>query len=190
MELQVIQNKIYEIRGQRVMLDFDLAEMYDVETRRLKEQVKRNIERFPDDFMFQLTKDEWTELIANCDNLPKGVKYSPVTPSVFTQEGVAMLSGVLRSPVAVQVNINIMRAFVAIRNVLAAAKKSDQLPSLIDRIKALEEVSEETLAAINDLSEDNRKEFDDIYLALAELAAKHKQVSKPRNPVGFRKTDD
>ncbi|MDH6304767.1 hypothetical protein M2459_001504 [Parabacteroides sp. PF5-5] len=98
MELQIIQNKIYEIRGHKVMLDFDLAGLYGVETRRLKEQVKRNIERFPADFMFQLTKIEWNGLIANCDNLPENAKYSPATPFAFTQEGVAMLSGVLRSP--------------------------------------------------------------------------------------------
>jgi hypothetical protein len=82
------------------MLDFDLAEIYETETRRLKEQVKRNIERFPADFMFQLTKTEWIELIAICDKLPETIKHSPVTPLAFTQEGVAMLSGVLRSEVA------------------------------------------------------------------------------------------
>ena len=79
MDLQVIQNKIYEIRGQKVMLDFDLAEMYEVETRRLKEQVKRNIERFPHDFMFQLSKSEWTELIAICDKLPEKITHTPVS---------------------------------------------------------------------------------------------------------------
>ena len=87
MELQVIQNKRYEIRGQKVMLDFDLAEMYEVETRRLKEQVKRNIERFPNDFMFQLSKSEWTELVAICDKLPEKIKHIPVTHFAFTQEG-------------------------------------------------------------------------------------------------------
>ncbi len=94
MELQVIQNKIYEIRGERVMLDFDLAEMYGVQTKRLKEQVRRNIERFPDDFMFELTKNEWKEVVANCDHK---LKYSHIAPIAFTQEGVAMLSSVLRS---------------------------------------------------------------------------------------------
>jgi hypothetical protein len=74
MELQLIQNKIYELRGLRVMLDFDLALLYGVENRRLKEQVKRNIERFPDDFMFQLTKQEWKQLVANCDNIPENTK--------------------------------------------------------------------------------------------------------------------
>ncbi|MDH6343848.1 hypothetical protein M2480_002201 [Parabacteroides sp. PFB2-12] len=190
MKLISTQNNIYEIRGSKVMFDFDLADMYRVETRRLKEQVKRNLERFPSDFMFQLTKEEWQEVIANCDNLPEGVKFSPSQPFAFTQEGVAMLSGVLRSPVAVQVNISIMRAFVAVRNVLTTTKEENMLPALINRIKALEEVSEETFTAINDLSEDTQKEFDDIYIALAELAAKHKQENKPRNPIGFRKPEE
>ena len=97
MELQPIQNIIYNIRGQYVMLDFDLAALYEVETRRLKEQVKRNIERFPDDFMFQLSREEWRVLVANCDKLPENIKHSPVTPKAFTQEGVSMLSVAKRS---------------------------------------------------------------------------------------------
>ena len=100
MELPVIQNKIYEIRGFRVMFDFDLASLYNLQNRRLREAVKRNIERFPGDFMFELTKQEWTEVVAICDNLPENAKFSPVTPYAFTQEGVAMLSGILRSPLS------------------------------------------------------------------------------------------
>jgi len=126
MELSPIQSKIYEIRGKRVMLDFDLASIYEVETRRLKEQVRRNIERFPYDFMFQLTKMEWVELIAKCDKLPDNIKHSPITPFAFTQEGVAMLSGVLRSDVAVQANINIMRAFVVLRQYAFEYKELNQ----------------------------------------------------------------
>lgn len=86
MELQVIQNKIYEIRGFRVMFDFDLASLYNVQNRRLREAVKRNIERFPGDFMFELTKQEWLEVVANCDNLPENAKFSLVTPYAFDQE--------------------------------------------------------------------------------------------------------
>jgi hypothetical protein len=167
------------------MLDFDLAEMYSVETKRLKEQVRRNIERFPDDFMFQLSKIEWKELVAICDQLPNNIKHSPITPFAFTEEGVAMLSGVLRSPVAIQVNISIMRAFVAIRKCLTAAKDNNQLDEVMNRIKILEEVSEETLSAISDLSEDTRKEFDDIYMALSELSNKQKAADKPRRPIGY-----
>ena len=115
MDLSFIQSKIHIIRGVKVMLDFDLAEIYETETRRLKEQVRRNIERFPPDFMFQLTKSEWSKLIAICDKLPETIKHSPITPFAFTQEGVAMLSGVLRSDVAIKANIDIMRAFVVLR---------------------------------------------------------------------------
>jgi hypothetical protein len=104
-ELSIIKNKIYELRGVKVMLDFDLAEAYEVETKRLKEQVKRNIDRFPDDFMFQLSNYEWLELVANCDRFKKTMKHSTIIPHAFTQEGVAMLSGILRSKKAIEMNI-------------------------------------------------------------------------------------
>lgn len=181
MELQVIQSKIYEIRGQRVMFDRDLAELYGVATGNLNKAVKRNIERFPERFMFQLTKDEFLFFQNGISSWGGTRSY----PFAFTEQGVSMLSAVLRSPTAIQVSISIMDAFVAMRNVLTAAKENHLLPALLERVKALEEISEETLAAINDLSEDNQKEFDDIYLALAELAAKHKKVGKPRNPIGY-----
>lgn len=180
MNLQVIQNKIYEIREQQVMLDFDLAALYQVETKRLKEQVKRNIERFPEDFMFILTENEWNELVANCDQLPKTIKHSYIMPSVFTQEGVAMLSSVLRSPIAIQVNINIMRAFVRMRNCLVA--NCNKLPS-DKKLTELEQQVKYLQEDIESLSKDHEnyeQHFDDIYLALAELAAKNKE--KPANP--------
>jgi gas vesicle protein len=186
MELLVIQNKIYEIRGQQVMLDFDLAEMYGVQTKRLKEQVRRNRERFPDDFMFQLSKNEWKGLVAICDKLPENIRHNPTTPFAFSEEGVAMLSGVLRSPVAIQVNISIMRAFVAVRNYLTQyASISKEITEIKEWFKALEEISENTLATINDLSEDTRKEFDDIYTALSELSNKQKAIDKPRRTIGY-----
>jgi len=182
MELQLIQNKIYELRGLRVMLDFDLALLYGVENRRLKEQVKRNIDRFPSDFMFQLTKKEWQEVVAICDNLPENAKFSPATPFAFTQEGVAMLSGVLRSPLAVEVNINIMRAFVAIRQyVLVSSNTAKELEVLKKQIQYLFE-------NVDNLSKNHKKfekQFDDIYLAFSQLASKQKQINKPRNPIGF-----
>ena len=182
MELQLIQNKIFELRGLRVMLDFDLALLYGVENRRLKEQVKRNIVRFPGDFMFQLTKQEWLEVIAICDNLPENIKFSPATPFAFTQEGVAMLSGVLRSPLAVEVNINIMRAFVAIRQyVLVSSNTAKELEELKTQIQYLFE-------NVESLSKDHKryeKQFDDIYLAFTQLASKQKQINKPRNPIGY-----
>ena len=85
-KFSIIRNKIYEIRGQKVMLDFDLAEIYEVPTKRLKERVRHNIERFPEDFMFQLSNEEWNELVAICDQLPKSLKHSYILPTAFTQE--------------------------------------------------------------------------------------------------------
>lgn len=166
MELQVIQNRIYQIRGSKVILDFDLAQMYQVETKRLKEQVKRNMERFPSDFMFQLSENEWAELVALCDQLPKNIKHSYITPLAFTQEGVAMLSGVLRSEIAVRVNITIMRAFVALRQfTLGYAELNRKL--------------EEFML-------DTNMQFNDIYQALTELAAKKEEGNKPRKPIGYK----
>lgn len=115
MKLSLIKTKIHNIQGNRVMLDFDLAALYDVETRVLKQAVRRNLKRFPEDFMFQLSKEEWHEVITNCDNLPGTIKYSPATPFAFTEQGVAMLSSVLNNDKAIDVNISIMRAFVALR---------------------------------------------------------------------------
>jgi len=182
-QLTTIQNKIYEIRDVKVMLDFDLAEMYGVLTKRLNEAVKRNNRRFPPDFMFQLTKVEWNNLKSQIATSSWGG--SRKLPYAFTELGVSMLSSILNSETAIDININIMRAFVAVRNILMVAKEENKLPELMTRIEALEEVSEETLAALNDLSEDTRKEFEDIYIALSELSTRHKQLIKPRNPIGY-----
>lgn len=201
MELQVIQNKIYEIRGQKVMLDFDLAELYATENRLLKRAVRRNIDRFPEDFMFELTKEEANFLLSSRVSQIGTPQYnfSAYTPFVFTEQGVAMLSSVLHSEVAIKVNINIMRAFVSIRQyVLASDTKNNEIDELKQRIYELEnqgskafaminQIGEETLEAINDLSEDTRKELDSIYLALSQLANKEKQISQKskRKPIGF-----
>lgn len=113
MELQVIQNRIHEIRGHKVMLDFDLAELYEVETKRLKEAVRRNIDRFPDDFMFKLSKLEFESLRTQIATSKRGgTRY---TPFAFTEQGVSMLSSVLKSKKAIKVNIAIIRAFVTFR---------------------------------------------------------------------------
>lgn len=165
MELQIIQNRIYQIRGLNVMLDFDLAEMYNVQTKRLKEQVRRNIERFPSDFMFELTKTEWIELVAICDQLPENLKHSTVTPFAFTQEGVAMLSGVLRSPTAIEVNISIMRAFVTLRQYALGYAELNQ---------KLETFMVET-----------NMQFNEIYQALTELASQKEEENKPRKRIGY-----
>lgn len=114
---QVIATKILFIRGKRVMLDSDLAPLYAVQTKRLNEQVKRNKKRFPEDFMFQLTCKEKEEVVAICDHL-NFLKFSPHLPLAFTEQGVAMLSGVLNSDRAIKVNIQIMRAFTQLRRML------------------------------------------------------------------------
>lgn len=188
MNLQIIQNKIYEIRGQKVMFDFDLAELYGVDTAQLKRSVKRNIIRFEgEDFMFEVTREE----LSRCQFgiLKKGrgpnIKYLPFA---FTELGVTMLSSVLHSPAAIEVNRGIMRAFVAIRHSLSNAPTTlEELEELKRRIKELEEGNEDTLSALNDLSEDTRKELDDIYLALSQLAGKQQQLNKKteRKPIGF-----
>lgn len=115
MELTVIQQKIYEIRGQKVMLDFDLAPLYGTETRVLKQAVRRNKDHFPKDFMFQLNKKEWKELITICDNLPDKIKFSPALPFAFTEHGVTMLASILKSRKAVKMNIAVVRAFIALK---------------------------------------------------------------------------
>ena len=168
MELQLIQNKIHYIRGQRVMLDFDLAEMYEVETRVLKQAVRRNLDRFPFDFMFQLSKDEWNKVITNCDNIPENLKYNPSTPFAFSEQGVSMLSSVLRSKIAIQVNINIIRAFVLMRQHLSDYKE------LKEKIEKIE-------------TEMNVK-FQDIYQAINYLLQKdqHEKDQKERKRIGFK----
>lgn len=115
--IEVITNKIFMIRGKKVMLDRDLSWLYGVTTKRLNEQVKRNKRRFPADFMFQLTKKERNELVAICDRFSP-MKHSTVQPQAFTEQGIAMLSGVLNSKRAISVNIQIMRAFTYLRRML------------------------------------------------------------------------
>ena len=171
-ELVIIQ-RIHEIRGKRVMLDFDLAEIYQVPTKRLKEQVRRNIERFPDDFMFQLLDEEWNTLVANCDQLPGNIKHSYIIPLAFTQEGVAMLSGVLRSQRAIQENIKIMRAFVALRQYAL---------NYAELKHALDDFMRET----NSRFDKNDMKFDALFALFDEYIAHKKELEKPRNPIGFR----
>jgi hypothetical protein len=188
-DVEVIQHKIYEIRGVRVMLDFELAELYETTTSLLKRAVRRNIDRFPSDFMFELTNDEANNLLSN------GVyqfgtpqyNFSAYSPFAFTEQGVAMLSSVLKSDTAVKVNISIIRAFVQIRQFILQNKEILQsIDELRQRVKQLEQSEEETLTSINDLSEDTRREMDDIYIALAEMANMKKVLDKP-NRIGFVK---
>lgn len=117
-----VARRILLLRGQRVMIDADLAEMYGVTTKRLNEQVKRNIERFPPDFMFQLTSDEKSEVVANCDHLAK-LKYSRTLPYAFTEHGALMLGNVLKSERAVEVSLLVVRTFVQLREMLSSNKE-------------------------------------------------------------------
>ena len=151
-ELDLIQRNIYTIRGQKVMLDKNLAELYGVEVKRLNESVKRNIERFPHDFMFQLNQDEWQNLKSQFATTSWGG--SRTLPYAFTEQGVAMLSSVLRSRTALEVNIRIMRAFVATRQYLTTGQ---DIPEKLDyRIRQIEETLNDILADQNDINEDTR----------------------------------
>lgn len=177
------------------MLDFDLAELYQVETKRLKEAVRRNIERFEgDDFMFELSESEYNALkdrlrsqIASLETDGRG-KYPKYSPFAFTEEGVAMLSGVLRSPVAIRINRAIMRAFVAMRNYITTTTQiTAELAEIRAKLALLERADEDNAEAVNDLSEDMRKELDNIYQAIAALSVKTPSIDKPRQPIGYKK---
>ena len=187
-EINVIQSKIYEIRGMRVILDFDLAELYQVETKALKQSVRRNLDRFPEDFMFELTELEYNSLIISLrsqfvtSNAKGGRRYMPFA---FTEHGVIMLASLLRSDIAVQTSIQITRAFVAMRNYIMSTQHIEsELAALKAKIELLERNDEENLEAINDLSEDVRKEIDSIYQAIAALSVRPPEPSRAK--IGFK----
>ena len=188
-EITVIQNKIYEIRGQRVMLDFDLAALYLVETKVLNRAVKRNIERFPERYMFQLDKEEFEYLRCQIGTSSGhgGTRYLPYA---FTEQGVSMLSAVLRSPTAIQVSISIIDAFVAMRNYITTTTTvTAELSEIRAKLALLERHDEDNAEAINDLSEDVRKELDNIYEAIAALSVKIPKSDRPRRQIGYKKTE-
>ena len=168
-ELILIENKIYEVRGTKVMLDFDLAELYGIETRTLKQAVRRNIERFPEDFMFMLTKEEANNLIHI------GVSQNVISPEynvgstnifAFTENGVSMLSSVLRSPLAIQININIMRTFTRMRQLVFAYKEESL--STKDELKQIKQ----QLAEIAEDLESNEQDHERLFNAIAEISLK------------------
>ena len=204
MNLLSIENLIYEIRGQRIMLDFDLAKLYGVETKRLKEQVRRNIGRFPDDFMFEITREEYNSLRSqiatlkneNAQNPPidgkslrsqiatsnrGGIRYMPFA---FTEQGVAMLSSVLNSELAITTNIRIMRAFVAVRQ-LILDPPVDKVNELQHEVKKLKEYIEDVFTDYNDINEDTRLQLEQINLTLAEMQVQNRLFDKPRRRIGF-----
>jgi len=166
MEIQVIQHKICEIREQKVMLDFDLAQLYEVENRALKQAVKRNMERFPPDFMFIITEEEANELVSQFV-IPSKSHLGGALPFAFTEQGVAMLSSILRSPKAIEVNIVIMRAFVFIRRYALSHKDLTE--------------------KLNELEEKYDTQFEDVHEALKYLLQKDKQETeqKERRRIGF-----
>ena len=183
-DIQIIQSKIYEIRGQRVMLDFDLAKAYGVETAQLKRQVRRNLERFEgDDFMFEVYHDE----ILRCHNGTSSWGGNRYTAFAFTELGVAMLSSVLRSPAAIKVNRGIMRAFVGLRRIATFLPIPDIHADIAQLRKEFEEMKldiEDILHDQNDINESTRTQLDAISTALAELQAKE-PPQRPRRKIGF-----
>jgi len=160
---QDLIQQIFYLRGKKVMFDYDLATLYDMETRVLKQQVRRNLDRFPDDFMFELTRNEWEEVITNCDNLSIYSRYKPFPPFAFTEQGVAMLSSVLRSKRAISVNIIIMRAFVQLRQLLESNKE------LVMRIDELEGKYD--------------KQFQIVFDAIRKMI---RQENEPRERIGYK----
>ena len=181
--LQIIQSKIYEIRGQKVMLDFDLAEMYGTETKRLKEAVKRNIRRFPSDFMIELTKDEYIFLRSQIASSKSrgGTRYMPYA---FTEHGVAQLSSILNSEIAIETNIQIIRAFIAIRQ-LMLNPPVDKITGLQKELTDLKEYIEDVFTDQNDINEDTRIQLELINQTLAELQVKNREY-KERKRIGYK----
>ncbi len=170
--IQSIQNRIYEIRGERVMLDFDLAALYETETKALNQAVKRNVKRFPSDFMFRLTVAEWTAIRSQSVTASQSKRNTTITPYAFTEQGVAMLSGVLNSDKAINMNIAIMRAFVEIRRVLL--KGND----IREQLKLIKERLGEHDTQLNQI-------YDAMENLLDDKAAQRKWDDRER--IGFKK---
>ncbi len=201
-DLILIQQKIFEIRGQKVILDRDLAALYQVKTRVLNQTVKRNIDRFPEDFMFQLTKEElenWRSqfVISNdidemssqfvmSNSIKMGVRRLPYA---FTEHGVVMLASLLRSETAVTMSVQITRAFVAMRQTIAAlATTATKVELLNEKVERLNMYIEEVLHDQNDINEEVSMQLELINQSLAELQAKPKD--SPRRRIGFNVDDD
>ena len=169
---EIVMNKILVIRSKKVMVDKDIAELYGVPTKRLNEQVKRNKKRFPEDFMFQLTQEEKDEVVANCDHL-KNLKYSPNLPYVFTEHGAVMLASVLNSDRAIEVNIQIVRIFTQIREMLLLNK---------DILLKLEQLEKKAMGHDEDIQL--------IFEAVKGLLTQPKKPEPARRRIGFRRNAD
>ena len=192
-DLESIKTRIYDIRGLKVMLDSDLADLYEVEVKYLKRQVNRNVERFPKDFMFELTHEEYDSLRCQNGTLKSGRgQHTKYLPYVFTEEGVAMLSGVLRSKTAIQVNINIMLAFVLIRQTVAAWQstnlKVEQLSHKVDQLNAY---VEEILHDQNDINEQQEVTNNEIAIQIEMINDALDQLrfnpQQSRTRIGYKK---
>ena len=183
-----IRQMIIDIRGVKVILDRDIAKLYGVTTGNLNKAVKRNIERFPERFMFQLTEEE-NLLFQNGISSWGGTR---TLPYAFTEQGVAMLSSVLHSPTAIQVSISIIDAFVALRALVADNQLlRSEIKNIELQLKLLQNEQNENLGALNDLSEDVRMEIANIYQAIAELSIKlEDKQNTPRPKIGFKRNDD
>lgn len=164
---EIIINKIYVIRGQKVMLDRDLAELYDVQTRRLKEQVRRNISRFPEEFMFELTKEELEEWRTEYASSNRDVMGIRIAPFVFTEHGILMLSSILNSEKAIQMNIQIIKTFVQLRRI------ANNYEGLMEKIQQIESQTNE--------------QFSEIYEVLQRLLSKPEE--KPRPKIGYKQNN-
>jgi ORF6N domain-containing protein len=161
---EAIINKIYVVRGQKIMLDRDLAELYRVETKQLKRQVRRNIDRFPSSFMFELTKEENEELRSQIGTLKQGAHFK-YPPFVFTEHGILMLSSVLNSGLAIKMSVQIIETFVQLRK--------------------LANDYEEIMNKIHQMESQNNKQFGEIYEALQRLMSKPEE--KSRKQIGYKK---
>jgi len=188
MDLEPIKRKIYEIRGYKVMLDFDLAGIYQVETRVLNQSVKRNIRRFPDDFMFQLTKKEWERISSQFVMTSRAKRPKTAYPLAFTEHGATMLSSVLRSDTAIDASILVVRAFVAVRQ-LVLNPPTDRVAELEKQMQELKEYLENVFTDQNDINEDTRMQLELINQALADLQAR-KPTNTPRRRIGYRTNDE
>lgn len=167
------------------MLDFDIAAMYGVETRVLNQSVKRNISRFPEDFMFQLTKSEWEIMSSQIVTTSLSKRPKTAIPYAFTEHGVIMLSSILKSETAIQVNIAVARAFVAVRQMIAANPMALRLSSLEHKFEQLKQDLEEIFRDYNDINEDTRAQLESINTALADLQSDTRPRRSSHRRIGF-----
>ena len=175
-----LDQRILVIRNQKVMIDADLAELYGVPTKALNQAVKRNIERFPADFMFQLTPEEKAEVVTNCDHLTK-LKFSKSLPFAFTEHGAIQVSNILGSPQAVEMGIYVVRAFVRLREVVASSRELAAKLDYLEQKTELLALQHETQAS------NTRAQFKQVFEALRQLMTP--EIAPPKRSIGFISED-